>query len=186
MLHVVLKDLKYLDSHEWVKVEGNSATVGITDHAQDHLGDVVYIELPEVGAPVSQGDSFGVVESVKATNDINSPISGKVVEVNEELNDSPGLAMSLVANIWNTIKSRIDHKGNSHATKLIELKVDAEYVSSFISFMLISDVSVLMWINSSPYDKGWIIKVEVSDSGELKSLMDADKYTKFCEEDNIH
>ncbi|XP_050259516.1 glycine cleavage system H protein 2, mitochondrial-like isoform X3 [Quercus robur] len=87
----LLLDLKYHDSHEWAKVEGNSATVGITDHAQDHLGDVVYIELPEVGAPVSQGDSFGVIESVKATNDINSPISGKVVEVNEELNDSPGL-----------------------------------------------------------------------------------------------
>nr|XP_023920502.1 glycine cleavage system H protein 2, mitochondrial-like [Quercus suber] len=87
----LLLDLKYLDSHEWVKVEGNSATVGVTDHAQDHLGDVVYIELPEVGAPISQGDSFGVVESVKATNDINSPISGKVVEVNKELNDSPGL-----------------------------------------------------------------------------------------------
>ena len=88
ILHAVVKDLKYFDSHEWVKVEGNSATVGITDHAQDHLGDVVYIELPEVGAPVSQGDSFGVVESVKAINDINSPISGKVLEINEELNDS--------------------------------------------------------------------------------------------------
>ncbi|XP_050262039.1 glycine cleavage system H protein 2, mitochondrial-like isoform X1 [Quercus robur] len=93
-------DLKYLDSHEWVKVEGNSATVGITDHAQDHLGDVVYIELPEVGAPVSQGDSFGVVESVKATNDINSPISGKVVEVNEELNDSPGLVIKALHTKW--------------------------------------------------------------------------------------
>ena len=95
MLHVVVKDLKYLDSHEWVKVEGNSATVGMTDHAWDHLGAVVYIELLEVGVPVSQGDSFGVVESVKATNDINSPISGKVVEVNEELNDSPGLVSIL-------------------------------------------------------------------------------------------
>ena len=87
-LHAVVKDLKYLDSHEWVKVEGNSATVGITDHAQDHLGDVVYVELPEVGAPVSQGSSFGAVESVKASSDINSPIPGKVVEINEDLNDS--------------------------------------------------------------------------------------------------
>nr|XP_023920235.1 glycine cleavage system H protein 2, mitochondrial-like isoform X1 [Quercus suber] len=100
MLHAVVKDLKYLDSHEWVKVEGNSATVGVTDHCQDHLGDVVYIELPEVGAPVSQGDSFGVVESVKATNDINSPIAGKVVEVNEELNDSPGLAIKALHIKW--------------------------------------------------------------------------------------
>ncbi|XP_060957563.1 glycine cleavage system H protein 2, mitochondrial isoform X1 [Cannabis sativa] len=87
----VVKDFKYADSHEWVKVDGNSATVGITDHAQDHLGDVVYVELPEVGASVSQGESFGAVESVKASSDIYSPISGKVVEVNEELSTSPGL-----------------------------------------------------------------------------------------------
>jgi len=83
--------LKYADSHEWVKVDENSATVGITDHAQDHLGDVVYVELPEVGAAVTQGGSFGAVESVKATSDINSPVSGKVVEVNEALNSSPAL-----------------------------------------------------------------------------------------------
>ena len=70
------------------EIWGEFCPFGITDHAQDHLGDVVYIELPEVGAPVSQGDSFGVVESVKAINDINSPISGKVLEINEELNDS--------------------------------------------------------------------------------------------------
>lgn len=87
----VVKDLKYADSHEWVKVEGNSATVGITDHAQDHLGDVVYVELPDVGATVTQGSSFGAVESVKATSDINCPVSGKVIEVNKELTSSPGL-----------------------------------------------------------------------------------------------
>lgn len=92
----VLKDLKYADSHEWVKIDDASATVGITDHAQDHLGDVVYVELPEVGAAVVQGSSFGAVESVKATSDIYSPISGKVVEVNEELNKSPGLVSSLL------------------------------------------------------------------------------------------
>ncbi|XP_077210665.1 glycine cleavage system H protein 2, mitochondrial-like isoform X2 [Tasmannia lanceolata] len=61
----VVKDLKYADSHEWVKVDGTSATIGITDHAQDHLGDVVYVELPDVGASVTQGTSFGAVESVK-------------------------------------------------------------------------------------------------------------------------
>lgn len=126
----VVKDLKYADSHEWVKVDGNSATVGITDHAQDHLGDVVYVELPEVGAAVTQGGSFGAVESVKATSDINSPISGKVVEVNEELNSSPGL------------------------------------------------------VNGSPYEKGWIIKVELSDTNELNTLMDSDKYSTFCEEED--
>ncbi|XVF86470.1 hypothetical protein PTKIN_Ptkin18bG0042900 [Pterospermum kingtungense] len=77
--YAILKDLKYVDSHEWVKVNGNSATTGITNLAQDHLDDVVYVELPEVGAIVKQGESFGAVESVKATSDVNSPISGKVI-----------------------------------------------------------------------------------------------------------
>ncbi|KAI3965749.1 hypothetical protein MKX01_010706 [Papaver californicum] len=122
----VVKDLKYCNSHEWVKVDGGSATVGITDHAQDHLGDVVYVELPEVGATVTQGKSFGAVESVKATSDINSPVSGKVVKVNEELSNSPGL----------------------------------------------------------PYEDGWIMKVEMSNSGEISSLMDPDQYSKFCEEED--
>ncbi|CAI8617428.1 unnamed protein product [Vicia faba] len=126
----VLNNLKYADSHEWVKVDGNSATVGITDHAQDHLGDVVYVELPEVGAAVTKGDAFGAVESVKATSDVNSPVSGKVVQVNEELSSSPGL------------------------------------------------------VNSSPYENGWIIKVELSDSGELNKLMDSEQYSKFCEEED--
>ncbi|KAF3557715.1 hypothetical protein Bca4012_033932 [Brassica carinata] len=88
---VVLKDLKYAESHEWVKINGNKATFGITDHAQDHLGDVVYVELPDLGLSVSQDETFGAVESVKATSDINSPISGTVVEVNEVLTESPGL-----------------------------------------------------------------------------------------------
>ncbi|KAJ4977451.1 hypothetical protein NE237_002557 [Protea cynaroides] len=126
----VVKDLKYADTHEWVKVEGTSATIGITDHAQDHLGDVVYVELPEVGASVTQGNGFGAVESVKATSDINSPVSGKVVEVNEELNNSPGL------------------------------------------------------VNASPYENGWIMKLEMSNTGELDSLMDSDGYSKFCEEED--
>ncbi|CAO2037316.1 unnamed protein product, partial [Urochloa humidicola] len=128
----VMKDLKYADTHEWVKVEGDSAIVGITDHAQDHLGDVVYVELPEVGISVSQGNNFGAVESVKATSDINSPVSGEVVEVNEKLSGEPGL------------------------------------------------------VNASPYDKGWIIKVKLSDSSELNSLMDDEKYSKFCEEEDNH
>lgn len=92
----VVKDLRYSDSHEWAKVEGNAATVGITDHAQDHLGDVVYVELPEAGSTVTQGNSFGAVESVKATSDLISPVSGKVTEVNEELSSSPGLVSLLL------------------------------------------------------------------------------------------
>ncbi|KAI3455818.1 hypothetical protein Pfo_012481 [Paulownia fortunei] len=126
----VIKDLKYADSHEWVKIEGKSATIGITDHAQDHLGDVVYVELPDEGTEVTQGASFGAVESVKATSDINSPISGKVVEVNSKLNDSPGL------------------------------------------------------VNASPYENGWIIKVEMKNDDELNCLMDPDQYSKFCEEED--
>ncbi|KAK4347499.1 hypothetical protein RND71_033838 [Anisodus tanguticus] len=126
----VSKDLKYAESHEWVKVDGSSATIGITDHAQDHLGDVVYVELPEVGASVEQFGSFGAVESVKATSDINSPVSGKVVEVNEKLDSSPAL------------------------------------------------------INGSPYQEGWIIKVEMNNPDEVKSLMDPDQYTKFCDEED--
>ncbi|XP_055806063.1 glycine cleavage system H protein 2, mitochondrial [Solanum dulcamara] len=126
----VPKNLKYAESHEWVKVDGNSATIGITDHAQDHLGDVVYVEFPEVGASVEQFGSFGAVESVKATSDINSPVSGKVVEFNEKLNGEPGL------------------------------------------------------INANCYEDGWIIKVEMNNPDEVKSLMDPDQYTKFCDEED--
>ncbi|XP_059656754.1 glycine cleavage system H protein, mitochondrial-like [Cornus florida] len=90
----VLDGLKYASSHEWVKHEGSVATIGITDHAQDHLGEVVFVELPEPGGSVSKGGSFGAVESVKATSDVNSPISGEVVEVNSKLSASPGLINS--------------------------------------------------------------------------------------------
>ncbi|XP_074573310.1 glycine cleavage system H protein 2, mitochondrial-like [Curcuma longa] len=126
----VIKDLKYADTHEWAKVDGSSVTIGITDHAQDHLGDVVYVELPEVGTNAKQGKNFGSVESVKATSDVNSPVSGEIIEVNSELNGSPGL------------------------------------------------------INGSPFEKGWIIKVKMSDAGELNSLMDSEQYSKFCEEED--
>ncbi|XP_057976706.1 glycine cleavage system H protein 3, mitochondrial isoform X2 [Malania oleifera] len=90
----VLGGLKYATSHEWVKHEGPVATIGITHHAQDHLGEVVFVELPESGSPVSQGKSFGAVESVKATSDVNSPISGEVVDVNSKLAETPGLINS--------------------------------------------------------------------------------------------
>ncbi|CAH9097700.1 unnamed protein product [Cuscuta europaea] len=128
----VVKGLEYAESHEWVKVNGSSATIGITDHAQEHLGDVVYVELPEVGSDVKQGESFGAVESVKATSDIYSPVSGKVVEVNEKLTESPGL------------------------------------------------------VNGSPYEDGWIIKVEIDGPSKPGYLMDPDQYSKICEEDGDH
>ncbi|ENH6342999.1 glycine cleavage system protein GcvH, partial [Burkholderia vietnamiensis] len=83
-------DLKYTDEHEWVRTEADGTlTVGITDHAQSTLGDIVFLELPQVGKSVNAGDAVGVVESVKAASDIYSPVSGEVVAINEEATDSP-------------------------------------------------------------------------------------------------
>jgi len=81
--------LRYSKEHEWVELEGDLATVGITDHAQEELGDIVYVELPKPGAKVEKGKTLGSVESVKAVSDIYSPVSGEVVEVNEKLADAP-------------------------------------------------------------------------------------------------
>jgi len=83
------KDLKYTKEHEWVKVEGDSVIIGITDYAQDSLGDVVYVELPQEGGSVTKNEPFGVVESVKAVSDLYSPVSGNVVETNDAIIDSP-------------------------------------------------------------------------------------------------
>src|ERR1700735_3611833 len=83
------KGLKYSKEHEWVATEDTVATVGITDHAQEQLGEIVYIELPSVGDKISKDDPFGVVESVKAVSDIYAPVSGTVIEVNEDLPESP-------------------------------------------------------------------------------------------------
>ncbi len=85
----VPEELQYTRSHEWVRTEGDTATIGITDHAQDELGDIVFVELPEVGATFDAGDSFGTVESVKAVSDLYTPVGGEVVEVNEALSESP-------------------------------------------------------------------------------------------------
>lgn len=121
-------ELKYTKEHEWIKVEGNIGLVGITDFAQDQLGDVVFVEVPEVGRTLKAGEQFGVVESVKTVSDLYSPISGKVVEVNTELDATPEL------------------------------------------------------VNQDAYEKGWIMKVELSDPAELNGLLDADAYAKFTEE----
>ena len=86
--------LKYTEDHEWLKIEGDIATVGITTHAQDALGDVVFVELPEVGRHYAQKDAAGVVESVKAAADVYMPVSGEVLEVNEALREDPSLANS--------------------------------------------------------------------------------------------
>lgn len=87
----ILDDLRYAESHEWVKLEGDIATVGVTDYAQHALGNIVYVDMPEVGDEVEQGEDFGAVESVKAASDLISPVSGEVVEINEALEDEPEL-----------------------------------------------------------------------------------------------
>lgn len=83
------KELRYSKEHEWVKLEGEKARIGITDFAQSELGDIVFVELPEIGDEVTANEPFGSVESVKTVSELYAPISGKVVEINEELNDSP-------------------------------------------------------------------------------------------------
>ncbi len=85
------ENIRFAESHEWVCLEGDIATVGITDYAQHALGDIVYVDMPEVGDEVTAGEEFGAVESVKAASDLYSPVSGEVVEINEALEDEPGL-----------------------------------------------------------------------------------------------
>ncbi|MDD1747410.1 MAG: glycine cleavage system protein GcvH [Methanomassiliicoccales archaeon] len=120
--------LHYTKEHEWLKVEGANARVGITDHAQHELTEIVYVELPKVGKKVKKGDSLGVVESVKTVSDIYSPVTGEVVEANKPLEDSP------------------------------------------------------QWINESPYEKGWLAVVKMSDPGEVKGMLDAAAYKRVIEE----
>jgi len=84
-------DLRYLESHEWTTADGDTVRVGVSDFAQDELGDIVFVELPQEGDDVSKGDSFGVVESVKAVSDVYAPVSGEVTAVNEDLIDAPEL-----------------------------------------------------------------------------------------------
>ncbi len=82
-------NLKYTKDHEWVQIDGATATIGVTDYAQEHLGDIVYVELPDVGADFTKGDTFGVLESVKAVSDCYVPLSGKVLEANDTLTENP-------------------------------------------------------------------------------------------------
>ena len=93
-------DLKYTKDHEWVRVTGDTATIGITDYAQQQLGDVVFVELPEAGATVTAGQSFGSIESVKAVSELFAPISGEVVEVNPALKDHPEAVNSAPHETW--------------------------------------------------------------------------------------
>lgn len=117
-----LKRLKYAKTHEWIDVQGNKGTVGITDFAQSEISDVVFVELPGVGREIKAGQGAMVIESVKAAFDIYAPVSGKVVEVNKDLQDHPE------------------------------------------------------WVNQSPYEKGWLFKVELSSTGELARLLSLEDY----------
>ena len=116
-------DLKYTEEHEWLRVEGNVATVGITDYAQGELGDVVFVELPEVGTEVARMSPFGTIEAVKAVSELFAPVSGKIVEINGSLEDDP------------------------------------------------------MQVNGDPYGTGWMIKIEMSDAGELDQMLAAAAYS---------
>ena len=87
----ILKELKYTESHEWVKVEGDVAVIGVSDYAQSELGDIVFVEMPEVGDEAEKDESCGTIEAVKTVSDLNSPVSGEIVEINEALDDEPTL-----------------------------------------------------------------------------------------------
>lgn len=124
----VPSELKYSKEHEWVKVEGNTVTIGITEYAQGELGDIVFVELPEVDDEINEGDTFGSVESVKTVSELYAPVSGKVLESNEELEDSPE------------------------------------------------------FVNESPYEKAWMVKVELRDESQLEELMSAEQYSEMIGE----
>ena len=123
------KDLKYSKEHEWIRVEGDEAYIGITDFAQGELGELVYIEVETVGETIAKDEVFGTVEAVKTTSDLFMPVGGEILEFNKALSDEgdddPGL------------------------------------------------------VNSSPYDKGWLIKIKMTDPKELDSLMDAAEYNSL-------
>jgi glycine cleavage system H protein len=120
-------DLKYAKSDEWIRVDGNTATIGVSDFAQSELSDVVYVEMPAVGDAFDAGQSFGSVESVKAASEVYLPVAGKVTAVNDELASKPEL------------------------------------------------------INQDPYGAGWILKIEITNAGNLSNLLDAAAYQAHCE-----
>lgn len=120
-------DIKYHREHTWAKVEGEVVIIGITDYAQEKLGEVLFVDLPEVGDNIEKDSIFGTVESGKTASDLYAPVSGEVIEVNEELADSPEL------------------------------------------------------VNESPYERGWMIKVKLSNPSELEELLDSENYKKLLE-----
>ncbi len=122
--------LKYSKQHHWVAAEDSVATIGVTDYGQQQLGEIVYVELPDVGEKISKDDPFGAIESVTAVADLYAPITGTVMEVNHELPQSPEM------------------------------------------------------INEDPYGDGWLIKIEISEVGELNELMDGEQYEELIDADS--
>ena len=120
------EEFKYTEEHEWVLIEGDIVTVGISDFAQESLGDIVFVELPEVGYKAEAGKTFGVVESVKAVSDIYSPVTGEVVEINEELPDTPELVNSSpYEGAW-MLKIKLDDKAQ------LDGLLDADAYQAFV------------------------------------------------------
>ena len=122
-----MSDVRYTEEHEWVRVDGDLATVGISEHAQQQLGDVVFVELPEVGRQVSQGGSLAVVESVKAASDVYAPVSGEVVEKNSAVEDDPGLVNRSAEGEGWFCKLRISDQGE--LTKLMDAGAYKTYLA---------------------------------------------------------
>ncbi|HHJ99386.1 MAG TPA: glycine cleavage system protein GcvH [Actinobacteria bacterium] len=121
------KELKYDREHEWVRLDGDVATIGISDFAQDQLGEVVYVDLPSVGEAVSTGESFGEVESVKSVSELFSPISGEIVEVNEALEDAPETVNEDCYNAGWMIKVKVED------TAEVEALMDADDYEAYIA-----------------------------------------------------
>jgi glycine cleavage system H protein len=120
-------DYRYTKEHEWLKVEGNTGTIGITDHAQESLGDIVFVELPKVGSELTAGKTLGTVESVKAVSDIFAPVSGTVTEVNEALNTSPEQVNKDAHGAW-MVKLKL--KDPSEASRLLSAADYEKYVAA--------------------------------------------------------
>jgi glycine cleavage system H protein len=122
----VLEDLKYTEKHEWVKIEGDTATFGITDFAQNALGDIVFVDLPKVGKQLKKAQSLGTIESVKAAEDIYAPISGEVIETNSELAKKPELINSDAYSSWMV---KVKNINSSEADSLLSPAQYKEYIS---------------------------------------------------------
>ena len=119
----ILENLRYADSHEWVKLEDGIATVGITDYAQHALGSIVYVDMPEEGDEVTAGEEFGAVESVKAASDLISPVSGTVIEINTALEDSPELVNEDAYGNW---IMKVEVSDPAEVEKLLDAEGDAK------------------------------------------------------------